>query len=36
MELFRTIVVGLKEDEHNLMSTKTKKRRKIEIFGVTM
>ncbi len=34
MELFGTIVVGLKEDEHNLMTTKTKRRRKIENFGV--
>jgi hypothetical protein len=36
MELFGTIVARLKEDEHNLMSTKTKKRSKIEIFGVAM
>jgi hypothetical protein len=34
MELFGTIATGLMEDEHNLMSTKTKKRRKIKIFGV--
>jgi len=34
MELFGTIATGLKEDEHNLMSIKTKKRRKIKIFGV--
>jgi len=36
MELFGTIATGLMEDEHNLMSTKTKKRKKIEIFGVVM
>ncbi|CAK9273224.1 unnamed protein product [Sphagnum jensenii] len=36
MELFGTIATGLKEDEHNLMNTKTKKRRKIEIFGVAV
>jgi hypothetical protein len=36
MELFGTIAVGLKEDEHNLMSTNTKKRRNIKIFGVAM
>jgi hypothetical protein len=35
LQHFGIIVAGLKEDEHNLMGTKTKKRRtKIEIFGV--
>jgi hypothetical protein len=36
MELFGTIATGLKEDEHNLISTTTKKRRKIETFGVAV
>jgi hypothetical protein len=36
MELFGITIGGLKEDEHNLMSTKTKKRRKIELFRATM
>jgi hypothetical protein len=36
MELFGITTWGLKEDEHNLVNTKTKKRRKIELFGATM
>jgi len=36
MELFGIITIGLKEDEHNLMNIKTKKRGKIEIFGVSV
>jgi hypothetical protein len=35
LQRFRIIVARLKEDEHNLMGTKTKKSRtEIEIFGV--
>jgi hypothetical protein len=36
MEFFGIATGGLKEDEHNLMNTKTKKRRKIELFRAAM